>query len=40
MFPVVSVASPSPLSCLLIVNIIVVKLQGIYYNTAIHSEDS
>jgi len=40
MFPAVSVASSPPLSHLLIVNISVVKLQDIYYNTAIHSEDS
>jgi len=39
MFPAVSVASSPPLSHLLIVNISVVKLQDIYCNTAIHSED-
>jgi len=40
MLPTVSVASPPPLSYLLIVNISVVKLQDIYYNTATQSEDS
>jgi len=40
MFPTVSLASAPPLSYLLIVNISVVKLQDIYYDTAIHSEDS